>query len=159
MIKKEKAFKTFRNIFFIFAIFGFIFLAFVGIRIILFNNSLSSLLENRLGLDYKVVETKYSNFGLDLSASWWIALNENSMNKEISLIQNHRVEWLDELVVEKKSVQADFNYQNSLEDYALYAFDMGLGILTICSNQKYPCIISLLKKEGESNLFVTIRKT
>lgn len=160
MIKKKShlsTVKTFIILFVAVVVAPIIFLSLT--TIFLLNNSLDSLLENNFGLRYKVEGRKYGQIiGFDTGASWWVTLDNDSIGKIVQKVDSYHVEWEDELDIEKKFVQGNFSYQHSLDNYELYEVELGLGRFSICSNDKYPCNISLLIKDGEANMFVSIHK-
>ena len=123
------------------------------------DNTLDLLLSRTLGLNYKIIEAKYSDlYGFDPGASYWVALGDHSKNKTISILDNNNVPWPEEIAVTKKYIQKKFAFQESLEGYNLYELEVALIGSSLCKREN-ACNYFIFRKIGEKNLFIDIVKS
>ena len=121
------------------------------------NNSIDSLLNQKLELTFKVQKADLKYKETDLSGQWWLLLDEQSMNKIRSVIGSKlaRADSAD-LKVYKNAFRERLRLDSALDDYELYRAEFSLGKNTICED--LPCNIAVLTKNGEKNIYVGISK-
>jgi hypothetical protein len=123
-----------------------------------FDNTLKVLLNEKLGIKYELVDSKYFDiFGFDSSASYWLQQDDYSTNKEIAILQTSQITWPDEVDIRRKSIKSDFEFQDLLAEYSLYELELPLKGTVVCEGES-ACNYFIFRSIGNKNLFVDIVK-
>ncbi|PIQ32279.1 MAG: hypothetical protein CO186_09645 [Zetaproteobacteria bacterium CG_4_9_14_3_um_filter_49_83] len=110
------------------------------------NATMDRILNDNLYLHYeKIIAKKYNDiFGKDFSGSWWVQLQDSSMRK-ISKSYEDVIFENEEAQREKSYIKKIFHYNDSLDEYKLYKFDMIIEDNSVCQND-FPCSVYILKR-------------
>jgi hypothetical protein len=112
------------------------------------------VLSKQLNVKYRIKEEKLYT-GTDMSADWWVILDDNSRIFHIDERVYIKPDASD-IKYYKHSVKENFSLKEDLNEYTLYRAEIPLGESTICEN--LPCNIYILSKQGDPNLFIGISK-